>query len=228
MASDRFLWSTSSVVPASPAPVLGEQVTNTLRRMIIAGEIPVGTHLVEASLSEMFGLSRGPIRDALNKLELEGLVESRKRGVFVLGITAADIEELYVLRETLESKAIEICINTEDADLSEMKSILEMMRTAADSADSSSYSELDLEFHTGFYKLAGNRRMLEVWAHYRPTYAVMMSVAERKEVDLSIVHESHVRIVQLIEEKQTAKALVEIKNHLLESKVRILEARSLR
>ena len=59
------------------------------------GEIRPGTHLVEGALAEQYGVSRGPVRDALRQLEIEGLVESRKRGAFVRGLTETDLVELY-------------------------------------------------------------------------------------------------------------------------------------
>lgn len=75
---------------------LGLHVLSSLRRLIITGEIATGTHLIEAQLSESYAVSRGPVHDALKKLETEGLVESRRHGVFISGLSVDDIEELYL------------------------------------------------------------------------------------------------------------------------------------
>src|SRR5690606_30995658 len=76
-----------SAIPVTPVThgSLGAEVAQTLRRLIISGQLAPGTHLVEAALAERFEVSRGPIRDALRVVEAEGLVESRRRGVFVIG-----------------------------------------------------------------------------------------------------------------------------------------------
>ena len=74
------------------ADALGNQVAQRLRELIITRELLPGSHLVEDSLASRFDVSRGPIRDALRILEAEGLVASRRRGIFIVGITLADIE----------------------------------------------------------------------------------------------------------------------------------------
>ena len=79
-----------------------------LRRAIIGGELEPGTHLVESALSERFGVSRAPIRDALKELEGEGLLEPRRRGVYVKALTGEDVWELHNLRQTLEVAALEL------------------------------------------------------------------------------------------------------------------------
>ena len=87
-------------------PPLGEQLLDQVRALIVRGELESGTHLVEGWMAERFGVSRGPVRDALRQLELEGLVETRRRGVFVRGLSEDDIVELYAVRGALEGRAI--------------------------------------------------------------------------------------------------------------------------
>src|SRR5437763_11279132 len=95
---------------------LGEEVAQMLRRAIISGELDSGTHLVESVLSERFQVSRAPIREALRELESEGLVESRKRGVYVKALTLQDVWELYDLRKMLEGAAVELAVARFDED----------------------------------------------------------------------------------------------------------------
>ena len=76
---------------------LGEQIAHELRVQIITAAIAPGTPLVEDTLAETFDTSRGPVRDALRELELEGLVErgpSRRGGLVVKGLSSRDITEL--------------------------------------------------------------------------------------------------------------------------------------
>src|SRR5512145_2874593 len=77
-----------------------------LREAILAGRIPMGDRINEAELAAEWGISRTPIRDALRRLEAEGLVQaSPGRGMVVPVLTRADVEELYALRESLDGMA---------------------------------------------------------------------------------------------------------------------------
>ncbi|MGI5285712.1 GntR family transcriptional regulator [Nonomuraea polychroma] len=96
-------------------PPLGDQLLAQLRSLIVRGELSVGTHLVEGRIAERFGVSRGPVRDALRQLEIEGLVETRERGVFVRGLSDHDLVELYSLPGALEGLAIQEAIARLDA-----------------------------------------------------------------------------------------------------------------
>ena len=73
---------------------LGEKVAEALRSLIITGQLAPGERLVEGVLAEQFGVSRGPVREALTELVSEGLIESSRRGAFVIGMTEVDIREL--------------------------------------------------------------------------------------------------------------------------------------
>ena len=87
---------------------MGEQISHRLRVDIISGAIGNGTHLAEDSLAARFDVSRGPVRDALRQLESEGLVENRRKRLYVSFRGLPDIEELYSLRENLESMALRL------------------------------------------------------------------------------------------------------------------------
>ena len=73
------------------APALGEQLAEVLRDQIIRRGLQPGTHLVEDALAAQYDVSRGPVRDALRQLESQGLVEARRRGYFVIGLTQEEI-----------------------------------------------------------------------------------------------------------------------------------------
>lgn len=188
----------SFVATARPAPALGRHVVDYLRRMIIVGKLRPGTHLVESQLSKTFDVSRGPVRDALRQLEVEGLVESRRRGVFVIGLTPGDIDELYDLRTLLESHAVRSCLRGAARDFAEAREHLARMEAAADAQDPAAFAEGDLDFHSAFYKLSGNRRLDNVWQQYRPTFADMLSVTNAEDRDLGPTYRDHVHLLDVI------------------------------
>jgi GntR family transcriptional regulator, gluconate operon transcriptional repressor len=217
-------WRASVVsVPATPA--LGSHVLDSLRRLIIIGELPAGTHLVEAQLSETFQVSRGPVRDALRQLATEGLVESRRRGVFVIGLSTDDIEELYGLRQLLESHALTLCISSGSAArLANAHEALERMAAAARTTDSAAFARADLEFHSAFYSASGSRRLEKVWQQYRPTFADMLSVTNAEDRDLTPTHQDHVHLLQLVVEGKHEDALASLRDHIDGSRRRMLTA----
>jgi GntR family transcriptional regulator, gluconate operon transcriptional repressor len=214
----------ASVVGIGPAPALGSHVLDHLRRLIITGELQAGTHLVESQLSAAFDVSRGPIRDALRQLETEGLVESRRRGVFVIGLTVKDIEELYSLRRLLEAEAVRSCIAHPPPSYGKAREALERMRDAAANADSLAFAVADLEFHSSFYTSSGHRRLEMIWQQYRPTFADMLSVTNAEDRDLQPTYQDHVDLLELITKGDEAGALASLREHMDGSRRRMLTA----
>lgn len=214
-----------SVAKAEPAPLLGSQVVDHLRRLIITQQLAAETHLVEAQLSESFAVSRGPVRDALRQLEAEGLVQSRKRGVFVVGLTHADIDELYVLRALLEEQATRMCATRTTAlNFASAHTALRAMRAAADEQDPIAFAMADLDFHTCFYTLCGNRRLAAVWQQYRPTFAGILSVTNAEDSDLHPTLDDHRDLLRAVESGDEEQAVLLLRTHLDGSRARMTAA----
>ena len=215
----------------APSPLqqepLGDRVAHELRVLIVSGTVAPGTHLVEGALAEQFDVSRGPVRDALRHLEAEGLVESRRRGVFVKGLSAEDVDELYSLRETLEAMALRLIMRrAAEADWSVAERCVAEMRRAADAADAREFARADLEFHSQFYVLCGHRRLTAVWEQYRPTFAVMLGVTNAQDRDLHPSAEAHVQLLAAIRSGSAAETESLLSEHLLGSCNRLREAMS--
>jgi GntR family transcriptional regulator of gluconate operon len=206
-----------------PPPALGQHVVDHLRRLIITGDLQAGTHLVESQLSESFNVSRGPVRDALRQLETEGLVESRRRGVFVIGLSSDDIEELYVLRQVLEGEAVRLCMEA-GSELADARSALERMEAAAERADPVGFAEADLDFHTAFYAHSGHRRLGSIWQQYRPTFAGMLSVTNAEDRDLAPIYRDHVDLLYLVAAGDQAAVAPALREHIDGSRARMLTA----
>ena len=181
----------------APPVALGVHVTERLRREIVSGELAAGTHLVEGKLSELFGVSRGPIRDSLRRLEAEGLVESRRRGVYVLGLSLRDIDELYSLRTMLERESLQLA----------------MRRDA------------DLDFHTAFYAVAGHRRLGDVWGQYKPTFSAMLSVTNAQDArDLHPTLSDHGRLFEALVAPDESAVMAQLAEHIEGSRRRMRRA----
>ena len=144
---------------------LWTSVLFSLRMAIITGELEPGTHLVEAQLAEKLGVSRGPIRDALMRLEQENLVApSQRRGRFVVGLSPDDIHEIYSLRRLLETYGVELGLERLSGEYSDrMRELLDDMRTLTIESRFEELAPLDLEFHRSIVASAGNGRLVQMW-----------------------------------------------------------------
>lgn len=220
---DSSIW-TAPVTSAPSAPKLGEHVARELRRAIISGSLGYGTHLVEAHLSQMFDVSRGPVRDALQRLTEEGLVESRRRGTYVRGLSIEDIEELYSLRQLIERDALQRCMNVADPDFDAARSALESMRDAFEVGDAGEFARADLDFHSAFYSIPGHRRIENIWLQYRPTFAGMLEVTNAEDRDLAPTFHDHEVLLDAVIARREVDALALLEDHLEGSRRRMLSA----
>jgi GntR family transcriptional regulator of gluconate operon len=196
----------SHIQPLDPSR-LGDEVAQMLRRAIISGELDSGTHLVESALSERFQVSRAPIREALRELESEGLVESRKRGVYVKALTPYDVWELYNLRTMLEGAAVELAADRfGDDDIAALRGHLEKMDDAASTGRRSDFAKADMGFHTEIFGRIGHRRLLRVWQSFVETYRVVLEITDTENPDLAAVVVDHRHILDAIERRDGDEA----------------------
>ena len=133
-------------------------VQRELERMILAGDLAAGAKLNEASVADLLGVSRGPVREAFRALEESGLVRLEKnRGVFVRQISVAEADEIYEVRATLDEWVGRRLAQTATADeLKELRSIVDRMDRAAAKNDVDAYYPLNLEFHDRLVAFTGN------------------------------------------------------------------------
>ena len=207
------------------AVALGDQLAELLRGRIVRGDLAPGTHLVEDSLAVEHDVSRGPVRDALRILTGEGLLEARRRGYYVRGFTHNDIDELYQIREAAEQLACRLALQgaTQEG-WSAARRHLEVMRLSADAGDQHTYAKADLAFHTEFYVLSGNARLLALWRQYQPTFATLLDVTNAQDADLHPSFEDHVTLMALAETGDAVQFPVVLTAHLEGSRGRMSEA----
>jgi DNA-binding GntR family transcriptional regulator len=143
---------------------LGSQMYDLLRDRILSGEIPGGAHIAQSALSEEMGISRIPIRDALQRLESDGLVTGDDIGRYtVVPFTAEDAEEIYAMRRKLEPFAVEVAAaKLTESGLAQLKALQAELTQAARERDLKRYTELNVEFHTALYEASGMRRLVRI------------------------------------------------------------------
>lgn len=180
--------------PLQTRKLLAEDVADRIRDEILSGGFSQGERLVEASIAEQLGVSRGPVREAFKLLRAEGLVkEEPHRGTFVVRLTSADVREIYDLRAALEARAAkQLATNARSTDLRAVHRLLDRLLQAAEKGDVAVVSQADLAFHEGVCHLTGNRRLHEVFMRHVPVLRSLMRFDEyiyRSLDDIAVEHE---------------------------------------
>ena len=143
---------------------VADATTEQLRRAIISGQIADGTPLRQDALAAELGVSRIPVREALARLEAEGLAISYPhRGYVVTALSRDEVLELFELRTQLEPELLRAAIPKMTAeDLAHVHSILAAYNLDIDRADVSSWGEHNVRFHMVLYAPSQRRKTLEI------------------------------------------------------------------
>ncbi|MCW2918130.1 MAG: GntR family transcriptional regulator [Actinomycetia bacterium] len=141
---------------------LADEVADRIREAIFSGTYAPGAQLREVELAKVLEVSRGPVREALLRLEREGLVQGEwHRGTTVTTLSAQDASELNTLRGALEQLAVEQLLeHASDEDLAAIEKTVERMDSAE---DGHAMVRADLEFHDAVYAAAHHSRLEAAW-----------------------------------------------------------------
>ena len=143
---------------------LGAQVYHLLRDRILRGEIAGGSRLIQGPLSEEIGTSRIPVRDALKRLESDGLVKCDETGRYsVVQFSTEDAEEVYAIRRRLEPFAVELAARAMTSEaMGEIKSLFNELNKAARRRQLEKYIEINTSFHMAIYEASGMVRLVRI------------------------------------------------------------------
>lgn len=163
-----------ALTPLEPGPLAGERAFEALHRAIVTGEFPVGYRLRIRDLAGELGISTMPVRQAIRRLEEQGLATSEPyRGAVVKGFNDRELLDLYAVRTLLETDATVIGIaSLTEADLDRLDRELAAMSAALEAFDAAAYVRHDEGFLETVYQAAGNEVMMEMihtlWHRCRP------------------------------------------------------------
>lgn len=141
----------------STASVIARQ----LRNAIIHGSVEPGAQLGETELANRLGVSRGPLREAMQRLVQEGLLRSEpNRGLFVIELTADDVEDIYRARTAVERAAVAAILECDpEGSIASLRKAHEAMTRAAKRSDAKALSDADLSFHQALVTEAASPRL---------------------------------------------------------------------
>lgn len=198
---------TTRVAPARRRG-LADEVADSIRDAIFSGAYELGAQLREVELAAALEVSRGPVREALLRLEREGLVRSAwHRGTTVMTLSPEDITELDSLRGALERLAVEqVVAHASDDDLDAVEQAAARMARAG---DEHAMVRADIEFHDAVYAAAGHRRLAEAWRAIRSQVHLFLltRVGVSTEDYLSHIPDEHRELVAALRSRDSETAL---------------------
>lgn len=187
---------------------LRDVVFNTLRQAILTGELKPGERLMEIHLANKLGVSRTPIREAIRKLELEGLVTMiPRRGAEVAQITEKSMNDVLEIRRAMDALCVELaCDRISEEELEKLKNACDYFEKAVRSKDAKKIAQADVELHDIIVQATGNQRLIQLvnnlseqMYRYRYEYIKDASQHERLIEEHRVIYESIVK-----KDKQTA------------------------
>lgn len=198
---------------------LRDQILDILREAIITGEIKPGQPLVESDIAAQLGVSRAPVREALQALSADALVECIPfHGTVVRSLKRRDIVELYSLRSVFEIFAIQQIIATDaHYNLGELRACVQEMFTAAQAGDIRSLNEIDRQFHDALIRLSRHHLLLMSWSSISFRVRQVMALLNRRFTDLTEIARNHLAITEAIAAGDEALAIDLIREHIAAS-----------
>lgn len=178
---------------------LRDVVFNTLRQAILTGELKPGERLMEIHLANMLGVSRTPIREAIRKLELEGLVTMiPRRGAEVAQITEKSMSDVLEVRRAMDALCAELaCERITEEDLERLKEACGQFEQATGTKDVKKIAQADVELHDIILQATGNSRLIQLvnnlseqMYRYRFEYIKDISQHERLVEEHRMIYES--------------------------------------
>jgi DNA-binding GntR family transcriptional regulator len=198
-----------------PRATFASIVTERLRDSIVSGALQPGSQLSEVELANSFGVSRGPVREALQRLIQEGLLRSEPhRGVFIPVLTDEDIIDIYLAREALECAAVRQLSTTSQLATSyrALDKHVKAMEKAEAAQDWEAVGRLDLEFHTALVASTGSQRLQRMFSTVISETQLCLGALTGAEARHDLVAE-HRKICDWIREGETEQALAALQQH---------------
>lgn len=195
---------------------LWQQVHERLREDILSGELEPGDVLTETALAESFGVSRGPVREALGRLAAEGLVTiTPRRGAIIASLSADEFVEAYQVREALETLAIRLAVpRLDDAGRAQLHDLHQEMIACAQRNEVTAFFEANSRFHAIFLEASGNRKLQEMYRGLMNQMSryLARSLALRGSLDKSIAE--HAAILEAVDAGDAERAAQLLADHI--------------
>lgn len=195
---------------------LRDVVFNTLRQAILKGELAPGERLMEIQLAEKLGVSRTPIREAIRKLELEGLVLMiPRKGAEVARISEKSLRDVLEVRRSLEELAIELaCERMTQEELRTLEEAQAAFKKAVEDGDAMAIAQTDEHYHDLIYQGTGNDKLVQILNNLREQmYRYRLEyIKDRDKRQILLLEHDH--ILKALQSRNLAEAKTAVREHI--------------
>ena len=193
-----------------------DTVVAVLSKAILEGSLAPGSQLREAQIASELGVSRAPLREALSKLEKEGLVVKLPfRGAFVAEVGSKAVEEIATLRLRVEPFAVERSLNWLRTDgRGQFRQVVADLKAAANAGDVPACIEAHLALHRLFYEAADHKLLMDLWNSWEWQLRLFLAVDLREFSNPREVAQLHVRLQKVIERGSLADISQAVRHHI--------------
>lgn len=175
-------------------------IARRIRKAIGDGTLSPGTRMVETRLAQQLGVSRAPVREALQRLIQEGLAVNKRRGVFIRELTSEDVLDVYLARTACETAAAEAIMQApDDVRWEVLEAALRSLEEAAANSDLRSTLEADRLFHEQLVEAAGSPRLKRMFATLLVETAICLRRLEGAYTEGTHLVEEHRRILTALQ-----------------------------
>ena len=195
---------------------LRDLVFNTLRQAILKGELKPGERLMEIQLAEKLGVSRTPIREAIRKLELEGLVLMiPRRGAEVAKISHKSLQDVLEVRGALEELATDLaCQRIDEEQLAALHEAEDRFKKAVATGTEMEIAEADEAYHDIIYNATGNKRLIQMINNLREQMYRYRLEYIKDEAQRGTLINEHEKILEAIRIRDIIRAKALMKEHI--------------
>src|SRR6056297_1383377 len=205
---------------------LREVVFEVVRKSIILGKMEPGERLMETQLAEQLGVSRTPVREAIRKLELEGLVVMvPRRGAYVASMSVKDISETFEIRAALEGLAASLAVEKITPDeLESMEVNVLKMSQYIEEKNIEMIVETDEKFHDILISAGRNQKLSQMISLLREQIKRFRLASLSKDNRQSLVLGEHRQILEAIADRDQTRAQLLVEEHIANSEDSLLNA----
>lgn len=208
-------------VKTTAAP-LSTDLFNRIKEDILSGKLKKDQKLIEQSICDEYKVSRTPVREALLQLEMEGLVEMiPNRGAYVLGLSARDMDDMFILRKIYEVQAVRWAIQRiTDEEMAQLEETFDFMEFYTMKNDVEKMLNINVNFHQTIYQASHNRMLQHLLSSYQAYIRHGRRDFEEKEEYLQTVLKEHRDIFQAFIDKDVEAGVRAMEIHMDHSKAR--------
>lgn len=201
--------------------LLTDLASERIREAVVAGQIKLGEQISEAQLSQSMGISKTPVREALHRLKMEGLVEIQpQRGTFVFKLGPAEVGQLCRFRAMVETAALREAVAHDKAELlRRLRAHVARMADAEQAGDMLQLSRIDMDFHFEFLACCPN-------AYLRSSYELIryQLIALRTRSKIADQHDTHQVLLDAVAGDDIGRACALLQEHILDNEHRYIAA----